>query len=327
MAKLHPFATQGTLAEANITSSQTSLTETSFTQLPVVNTPDTLELVIDPYNIYGHQERVSVTSHAASSNVVTVVRAAYATIVNGTTPSGHNTTNGVTEQWFCAVSDQDLIHANLANLTSDDHQEYLLVNGTRPMSGALTVTSLAGTSGNVDVNGGLLVSGAANIAGGLTVQENVAIDTTLTVAGLITPESGITLPKGRIYRASGTVGTADGALNMNNANFLTLMTNTSSGLAVTIEGNYWVTGQVQILVANGTTVWVLASIMKNGVVVSYGNRSELNGPFDAAATHTDLVPCDVGDILQLGGRASVTSTCDCIGAGQTNFLSAVLACR
>lgn len=326
MAKLHPFAAQGTLATANITSTQTTFTETSFAQLPVVTTPDTLEIVIDPFNIYGHIERISVTAHASSSNTITAIRAAYPTQQNGSSASGHNTTVSVTEQWFCAVSDQDFVHANLTGLSADDHPEYLLANGSRPMSGELTVASIKSTapSANVNIDGNLLISGAGNVAGGFAMQSNASVGGVLGVTGDFNPVIGANIPCGRVYMQSGSVATNNDVQSMNLASFLNKMLNSSSGLEVLIAGTYQVNCQIEILVANGANVWILAGIAKNGSAVSFGNRCEMVGPFNAAASASDFVNCNAGDLLQAFARASTSSTCAVVGPGQNNFLSAAM---
>lgn len=118
MSRLRPDFASGKLSDTSITSTQTVLDSGQFVALPVVASPDVIELVLDPFAIYGAQERVIVTNHAATATAVTVTRGAY-----GSTPRAHNL-NGVQEDWCASITDEDFYHSTLYNLSNDDHPQY-----------------------------------------------------------------------------------------------------------------------------------------------------------------------------------------------------------
>lgn len=118
MSRLRPDFASGKLSDTSITAIQTVIDSGQFATLPVVAAPDVVELVLDPFAIYGAQERVIITVHAAGSTAVTVTRGAY-----GSTARIHNA-NGVQEDWCASITDEDFYHSTLYNLGSDDHPQY-----------------------------------------------------------------------------------------------------------------------------------------------------------------------------------------------------------
>jgi hypothetical protein len=239
MAKLHPFAAGGNLTETSITASATSLTEASMSGLPVVAAPDIIELVFDPFNVYGHRERLQVTAHASGSSTVTVVRGAY-----GSTASVHNT-GGAQEQWLCAPTDQDLIHANLATLNTDDHQQYLLVSGARAMTGTLTIPTLTGSTSP------LVISDAVTVTGALIAQSSLAVQGATSLAALAAGATAVT-----------------GTLSVSSTSTLA-GTNITGTLAVT--GNETVSGTLSV----GNTLNANGGLnANNGLSVSDGTSTD-----------------------------------------------------
>lgn len=320
MTKLHPFEAQGTLLETNISSSTTVLIEVSFENLPTVNSPDFIELVFDPYNVYAHQERVLVTAHVAGSSTVAVTRGAY-----GSTASAHNTTAGVAEPWCCAPTDQDLVHANLTTLTTDDHPQYLLVNGSRPMTGTLTVPTVAGPGGALTLGSNTTVSATLSVSQNLQVSGNSTLGGNVTVNGVLNPTQGITNPCGRGYQNTPMNLTSLSAIPLAGISFNYGMGYTTYGLVVQTAGFYLVVVSLSILVAAATTVWVESVLLQNSVSMVYGAVSQVTGA-SATSTGSDIIKCAVGDVLSLTGIASTTSTLasNTVNRSEVNFISAVM---
>lgn len=75
----------GTTTDNPLTAGATTINSPGFVDLPVVNTTNHLILILDPLETAGAAEIVQVTSHAASSPSVTVVRG-----FDTTTPRQHN---------------------------------------------------------------------------------------------------------------------------------------------------------------------------------------------------------------------------------------------
>jgi hypothetical protein len=69
-------------------------------------------------------------------------------------------------------------HGTLSGLTDDDHAQYLLVSGTRAMTGALNMGSQSITSANAGTYSGTVTAGALSTSG------NVTATGTVTCAGL-----------------------------------------------------------------------------------------------------------------------------------------------
>lgn len=84
MAAIYSNFQQGTLS-ANITNVATTITSSGFSTLPVVASPDTMWLVLDPNSSAGAPEIVQVTTHTSGSTSVTVTRAQ-----QSTTARSHN---------------------------------------------------------------------------------------------------------------------------------------------------------------------------------------------------------------------------------------------
>lgn len=119
MARLRPMACSGKLSDSSINISVQTLNSNQFSTLPVVSSPNFIEMILDPLQIYGPLERVNVITHGGSSSTITVARAQ-----NGSAARTHNVSS-VQEDWLVGVTDQDFIHGSLTSLDADDHTQYL----------------------------------------------------------------------------------------------------------------------------------------------------------------------------------------------------------
>jgi hypothetical protein len=100
----------------------------------------------------------------------------------------------------------------------------------------------------------------------------------------------------------------------------------STGIGVPTTGYYQVNAQMQMALTSGTTGWCDAGIFVNGTLVSEGSRGDVVGTSNAASHVSDVVAVTAGQIIQLGVRASATSTL-ITGATTENFLSVALVSR
>lgn len=118
MSRLRPIACSGKLSDTSINISVQTLNSNQFSTLPVVVSPNFIELIIDPLQIYGALERVNMTAHASGSTAIMVARGQ-----NGSAARTHNQ-SGVQEDWLIGPTDQDFIHGSLSSLDADDHTQY-----------------------------------------------------------------------------------------------------------------------------------------------------------------------------------------------------------
>lgn len=116
--RLRPIACNGKLSDASINISVGTFNSNQFPSLPVVTSPNFIEMIIDPLQIYGALERVNVLSHGSGATAATVARGQY-----GSTARTHNV-SGVQEDWLVGPTDQDFIHGSLTSLDADDHTQY-----------------------------------------------------------------------------------------------------------------------------------------------------------------------------------------------------------
>lgn len=100
----------GTTTDNPLTAGATTINSPGFVDLPVVNTTNHLILILDPLEVAGQAEIVQVTSHAASSSSVTVVRG-----FDTTTPRQHNL--GTT--WFHGPVVSDYNFTDIAALSTN----------------------------------------------------------------------------------------------------------------------------------------------------------------------------------------------------------------
>lgn len=84
MTRLRSNFQSGTITDNPLSSSATTINSANFANLPVVASPDTLVLVLDPLGSAGAPEIVIVTAHTAAATSVTVTRGA-----EGTTARSH----------------------------------------------------------------------------------------------------------------------------------------------------------------------------------------------------------------------------------------------
>lgn len=74
MARLRRNFASGTITDNPLLIGATTITSAAFANLPVVASPDTLALVLDPLAQYGNPEIVYVTAHTTSATTVTASR-------------------------------------------------------------------------------------------------------------------------------------------------------------------------------------------------------------------------------------------------------------
>lgn len=98
MARIFTNFMYGTLS-AGVTAVATTASSTAFASLPVVASPDTMSLVLNPYADGGLvQEIVTVTTHTASSTSITMIRAQ-----ESTTGQAHPSAT----RWIAGVTKSD----------------------------------------------------------------------------------------------------------------------------------------------------------------------------------------------------------------------------
>ena len=93
MTKLVADFKYGTLS-AGIGASDTTITSAEFADLPVVSSPDTMDIVLNPGEVGGDAEIVTVTAHSSASTSVTV-------------SSRSGSAHGSGTQWVHAVTAAD----------------------------------------------------------------------------------------------------------------------------------------------------------------------------------------------------------------------------
>jgi hypothetical protein len=139
-----------------------------------------------------------------------------------------------------------------------------------------------------------------------------------------------TTASGRVYVAAGSVvtGASIVGVTMSSTDFLhggmTRATTGSTGLTVPVSGVYQVNGEVK-MVPPASNGGFAAALLRNNVAVAYGEQVATVASVYQGRTVNDLVVCSAGDIIGLGyfwDGPSTTMQCD--GPGQSNYLSACL---
>lgn len=74
MARLRRNFTSGTITDNPLTSGATTINSANFANLPVVASPNTMSLILDPLGAAGVPEVVLITAHTAGATSVTVSR-------------------------------------------------------------------------------------------------------------------------------------------------------------------------------------------------------------------------------------------------------------
>jgi hypothetical protein len=135
MTQLYQDFANGLLSAA-IDHNDTLLSSAGFAGLPVISSPDTVKLVLDPEAVGGPPEIVYVTGHSASAETVSVTRGR-----EGTTGRAHD----IQVPWVLAVTSDDLERWDLA--VSDLDALELEVDGidTRLTTAEADITTLEGT--------------------------------------------------------------------------------------------------------------------------------------------------------------------------------------
>lgn len=181
-----------------------AVTDSSFAALPVVTSPDTLKLVLDPDGTAGDPEIITITAHTAASTTATISRAS-----EGTTAREHLSStkwvNAVTTTDFNRIGFDGTITADLTG--NADTATALAATKNFSLTGDVTAAAVAfDGSGNVElttamannsVDLGTHTTGnyVATVAGGtnITVSGSGSETAAVTVnhATMATPSGGI----------------------------------------------------------------------------------------------------------------------------------------
>lgn len=188
MSTLYANHLSGTTTDNPLSSGATTVNSAGFASLPVVGSPDTMWLVLDPTGVNGAPEIVQITAHTAAATSITVTRAQQSTTARSH-PSGTS--------WVVAVTKDDLDGLPAKILTT---------RGDLLMQGASGVSRLAkGTAGLPMVAGAdeptYQQLASAGIADGAITTAKI-VDSAVTAAKLA--NGAVTQAK----LANGAVGTA-----------------------------------------------------------------------------------------------------------------------
>lgn len=159
----------GTITNSPLAIDGSTLTSAELANLPVVSSPDTMWIILDPRSLQAGREIVLVTNHTSSSTSATISRAQQSTTAK-IHPSG--------TEWIVGVTKSDL------------DSFFLKSGGT--ISGAVTISTgdLTVTGGNVSVGSNLTVTGNLTVNGTTTTVNS----TTVTVDDPIFTLGGDTAP-------------------------------------------------------------------------------------------------------------------------------------
>ena len=159
MTKLVADFKYGTLS-AGIGSTDTTITSAEFADLPVVSSPDTMDLVLNPGEVGGDAEIVTVTAHTSASTSVTVA---------ARTGSAH----GSGTQWVHAVTAADFNRMGFDGTLEGNADTATALETARTIGGV----SFDGTA-NINLPG-------VNTAGNQDTSGNAATATALETARTI----------------------------------------------------------------------------------------------------------------------------------------------
>lgn len=211
----------GNLGSTLASGASGAVTDSSFAALPVVTSPDTLKLVLDPDGTAGDPEIITITQHTAASTTATITRAS-----EGTTARQHLAST----KWVNAVTTTDFNRIGFdgtitADLTGD-------VTGT--VSGnAGTATKLAATK-NFSLTGDVTAAAVA-FDGSSNVQLTTAMANNSVDLGTHTTGNYVaTVAGGTNITVSGS-GSETAAVTVNHATMTTPTPSSShnNGVAIT----------------------------------------------------------------------------------------------
>ena len=211
----------GNLSSTLASGASGAVTDSSFAALPVVTSPDTLKLVLDPDGTAGDPEIITITAHASASTTATITRAS-----EGTTARQHLSST----KWVNAVTTADFNRIGFdgtitADLTGD-------VTGT--VSGnAGSATKLAATK-NFSLTGDVTATAVA-FDGSSHVQLTTAMANNSVDLGTHTQGNYVaTVTGGTNITVSGS-GSESAAVEVNHATMTTPTPSSShnNGVAIT----------------------------------------------------------------------------------------------
>ena len=163
MTKLVADFKYGTLS-AGIGSTDTTITSAEFADLPVVSSPDTMDLVLNPGEVGGDAEIVTVTAHTSSSTSVTVA---------ARTGSAH----GSGTQWVHAVTAADFNRMGFDGTLEGNASTATALETARTIGGV----SFDGTA-NINLPG-VNTAGNQDTSGNAATATKWSAATTLSLAG------------------------------------------------------------------------------------------------------------------------------------------------
>lgn len=268
MATIYRNFLSGTLS-ADPGAAGTTLNASNFASLPVVASPDTMWLVLDPDGTSGAPEVVQVTAHTASATSVTVVRAQ-----QSTTGRAH----AIGTVWRVAVTSTDLDELPFRKLTTAGDLLYgsaantatrlaigssglpLTSTGTAPSWAQLGTSGIADSAVTTAKIGAAAVTAAklaADTAGnGLTQAAGGALQVNPDGATLELSADAVRVKDGGITLAKLAADSVDASKIVND----TITVNEIANDAVTVSKILQGTAG-QVLMTNGTpdTVWATLS--------------------------------------------------------------------
>jgi len=166
------------------------------------------------------------------------------------------------------------VHGNLLGLLADDHPQYLLVNGTRAMSGTLNMgTNPIANAGTIAASG-TLTSGGANITGATNINISGAAATMIGNSSSTTTITGVTNIN-TTGSATTNIGNNIGPSTTAMAGATTLAA--TSGIPFSVTGN--VSNPTIVSTGNSTTTAPALKLIGNptGLVSDFFLTIDTNG--------------------------------------------------
>lgn len=228
MTKLVADFKYGTLS-AGIGSTDTTITSAEFADLPVVSSPDTMDLVLNPGEVGGDAEIVTVTAHTSASTSVTVA---------ARTGSAH----GSGTQWVHAVTAADFNRMGFDGTLEGNASTATALETARTIGGV----SFDGTA-NINLPG-VNTAGNQDTSGNAATATKWSAATTLSLAG---DASGSVVFDGSDTTETLTV-TVSNDSHTHNANNLTGSTLASGVTASSLTSVGTLTGL--LIAANGSDI-------------------------------------------------------------------------
>ena len=276
------------------------LNETTIQTTSMVVGGDLSGTLPDP-TVVGWQDRpiASTTPTVGQVYVWTGINWAPETLPAGSVTPGTNgqvfMTEGGVSGWF---PQSDIVHANLANLTADDHLQYLRTDGTRTLTGNMSIGGFVLTNSAAPVNPGDLANKAYVDASaqGIAVKPAVQVMSTsnLTLSGEQTID-GVLTSSSRMLLTGQTTGSQNG-IWVTGSGAWTRPTDFSAGASAAAAYTF-----VQSGTNHANQGWYCTTLAPNAVI---GTNSLTFVQFSAAGSFT------AGNGLQLTGNTFSVKAAD-----------------